>query len=93
MSEINLKPPKSCGHCNNKRLVLGKYICNYPVDKPHEIENFSAYQTDLAIRPKWCPIAQIVEGANQLPDSKKKLFNQMCDGIKALFELIDNKEE
>lgn len=91
--DINFTLPKCCGDCKTKIQIGDKYICNYPVDKAHEILDISAYQVDIETRPDWCPLSKFIEKANQMSDEKKKLFNQMCDGMKAMFELLNNNRE
>jgi len=92
--DINLRPPENCGVCNVKTQLFNTYFCNYPVDKAHEMLNFSAYRIDdLEIRPDWCPLSKIIEKANNMSDENKRLFNQMCDGMRAMFELINNNRE
>lgn len=91
--DINLKPPKKCGDCKSRMQLGDKYICNYPVSKAHEILDISAYQVDIETRPDWCPFARTLEKANNMSDENKKLFNQMYDGMKAMFELINKCRE
>ena len=91
---INLKPPENCGVCIVKTRLFDTYFCNYPVDKVHEMSNINAYMIDdLETKPDWCPFLKIIEKANNMSDENKRLFNQMCDGIRAMFELINNNRE
>lgn len=92
--DINLKPPENCSVCNGKTQLFDTYFCNYPVDKAHEMLNISAYRIDdLETRPDWCPFARALEKANNMSDENKRLFNQVCDGMRAMFELLNNNRE
>ena len=51
------------------------------------------YDNNIDTRPDWCPLPKIVEKANNMSDENKRLFNQMCDGMRAMFELINNNRE
>ena len=91
MIEIKLKPPKNCGVCNSKICFGDKYICGYPTDVLHGMIDSSAYVVDVDSIPDWCPIVKTLKEAEQMSDKEKELFNKMCDGMEAMFELIGRR--
>jgi hypothetical protein len=85
--DINLKPPKKCGDCNSKTQVGDKYVCIfYGGDTYGSVINIGTI-------PDWCPLQKLIERANNMPDENKRLFKQAYDGMKEMFELINNGRE
>lgn len=91
---MKIKVPDNCGECKSKNKIdINKWVCNMPVDGKKEILNISAFEVFLDSRPDWCPINEIVNKIKDLPEEDKILFDKVCDGFAAMFELIEKRKK
>lgn len=88
---MKFEAPENCELCANKRKIGNKFICNVPVSKENEMIDITAFEVSLDSRPKWCPIKEVSDKAENLPEKDKILFDKMCEGFYAMFELINNQ--
>ncbi len=83
--------PNNCGSCSNMKQFGNKLICGMPpISQEKEMLDISAFEVDLNLRPDWCPMNKTVTIVNNLSEENKVLFDKMCDGLSAMFELINN---
>jgi len=88
---MKIKIPDNCGLCANKKQIdSNRFICNMPTYDEKDILDISAFEVSLDSRADWCPINEIVNKVKKLPKEDKILFDRMCDGFSAMFELINN---
>lgn len=90
---MKFEVPDNCGLCPSKKQIGGQFICGMPVSKEKEILNYSAFKVNLESRPDWCPKNDVVKAIKNLSEEDKVLFDRMCDGFSAMFELINNQKE
>lgn len=88
---MNLKIPENCGLCASKHQFGEIFICNAPVSKEKEILDITAFEVDLSSRPEWCPVKKLIDEVENWSEKNKILFNKMCEGFSAMFELINNQ--
>ena len=90
---VEFKVTINCGSCLSIEQFGNKLICGMPVPKDKEMLNITAFEVDLNSRPDWCPKNKVVNAINNLSEENKVLFDRMCDGFSAMFELINNQRE
>lgn len=85
--------PVNCGLCASRKQINNDlFICGMPMPKEKEILDITAFEVFLDSRPKWCPIKEASDKAENLPEKDKILFDKMCEGFYAMFELINNQK-
>ena len=90
---MKIQVPEKCGLCASfKQINTNDFICGLPVNKAKEILDTTAFKISLDSRPNWCPIQEAVNNINNLSKEDKILFDRMCDGFSAMFELINNQK-
>ena len=91
-TKLKIRVPENCGLCTKKiQYYDGGYICNAPVSKEKEILDISSFKVSLETRPDWCPLNNIVNIIDNMPEEKKVLVDKMIDGFSAMFELITDR--
>ena len=90
---MKFEVPVSCGLCaSRKQINKSLFICGMPMPKEKEILDITAFEVSLDSRPKWCPIKEVSDKAENLPEKDKILFDKMCEGFYAMFELINGQK-
>lgn len=88
---MKFEVPDNCGLCLNRTQVGCRNICNMPVSKDKEMLDISSFEVRLDSRPKWCPMKAVKDKVENLSGNDKILFDKMCEGFYAMFELINNQ--
>ena len=90
---MKFEVPVNCGLCSSRKQINNDlFICGMPMPKEKEILDITSFEVSLDSRPKWCPIKEVSDKAENLPEKDKILFDKMCEGFYAMFELINNQK-
>jgi hypothetical protein len=90
---MKFEVPVNCGLCASRKQINNDlFICGMPMPKEKEILDISAFKISLNTRPDWCPISNAVDNINSLSGEKRALFDKMCEGFSAMFELINGQK-
>ena len=90
---MKFEVPDNCGSCLSKQQFGNIFICGMPMSKEKEMLDISCFEVDLNSRPDWCPKIEAVEIVNKFSEEDKVVFEKICDGFSAMFELIDHQKE
>ena len=88
---MKFEVPNNCGLCLSRIQVGRRNMCNIPVSKDKEMLDISSFEVSLDSRPEWCPIKEVSDKVKNLSEKDKILFDKMCEGFYAIFELINNQ--
>lgn len=90
---MKFEVPNNCRSCLSVEQFGDKFVCGMPVSKDKEMLDISCFEVELDLRPDWCPKNEVINAINNLSEENKVLFNKICDGFSAMFELINNQKE
>lgn len=87
---MKFEVPDNCGMCNSKMQFGNQFICGMPVSKEKQILDIASFEVSLDSRPDWCPMKKVMDIIDNSSKEDKILFDKVCKGFSALFELMNN---
>lgn len=87
---MKFEVPVNCGMCHSVTQFGNQFICGMPVSKEKQILDITSFEVSLNSRPDWCTMKKVADAVDSLSEEDKELFDKVCEGFSALFELMDN---
>lgn len=87
---MKFEVPDNCGMCHSVMQFGNQFICGMPVSKEKQILDITSFEVSLDSRPDWCPMKKVKYIIDNSSEENKILFDKVCEGFSALFELMDN---